>query len=305
MIKYHYAIDKDGNLVDIDKVTRDDRAKQYFCVGCGEELIPVLGDVREHHFRHKGNLCSKETYLHKLEKKILKEKFDSQAEFIIKYYIKYYCDKSKNCERSTLYKQQHCLRKELIVQDLKQMYDTCAEEAYYNGFRADLKIYSKSHPEREPIFIEISVTHDCEEKKKDSGIRIIEVKIDSEEDVSRPLIEEDSFFFRFESQNAYPPPLTLPVRFYNFPRLLEANCPNEEVVEDDSHQDAFSSDLYNVDNSSFQPGLYLMAKKVRDSIEAKRCDSCEHRKYCNQNVLFLCERYSPRKDLVEFAESYS
>ena len=36
----------------------------YYCVGCGGEMSAVLGDKREHHFRHKEAHCSWESYLH-------------------------------------------------------------------------------------------------------------------------------------------------------------------------------------------------------------------------------------------------
>ena len=85
MRKYHYAIDQDDHLIHIDEVTSEDRDNNhYHCVGCGEEMSPVLGDIRDHHFRHKKVHCSRESYLHKLCKRKLKERFDSQKEFIIK-----------------------------------------------------------------------------------------------------------------------------------------------------------------------------------------------------------------------------
>lgn len=52
------------------------RGYKFFCFECGKELIPVLGNIRDHHFRHKlmsncqGNL---ETEAHIICKKILKE----------------------------------------------------------------------------------------------------------------------------------------------------------------------------------------------------------------------------------------
>lgn len=49
--------------------------------------------------------------------------------------------------------------------DLKKNFDTCEEEVTYKGYRADLMLSSMEHPEREPIFFEISVTHDCEVEK--------------------------------------------------------------------------------------------------------------------------------------------
>ena len=95
MITFHNATDADGHIIHIDEVTRENRAEHYYCVGCGEEMSAVLGDKREHHFRHKEAHCSWESYLHKLGKKRLKERFDSQKEFIIKYFVEHHCDKVK------------------------------------------------------------------------------------------------------------------------------------------------------------------------------------------------------------------
>ena len=52
-IKYRYALD-DGRVIDIrsDAVIR----KEYCCLSCGNILVPVLGDVRQQHFRHKTQL---------------------------------------------------------------------------------------------------------------------------------------------------------------------------------------------------------------------------------------------------------
>ena len=74
---------------------------------------------------------------------------------------------------------------------MKKEYDTCEEESYHNGFRADLKLSNSQHPEKEPIFLEIAVKHECDEKKIKSGIKIIELKINSEQDVLCPLIESE------------------------------------------------------------------------------------------------------------------
>lgn len=58
MIKFHEAKDSKGALIDIKEVTKENRVSQYYCIGCGEEVYPVLGNKREHHFRHKKNLLA-------------------------------------------------------------------------------------------------------------------------------------------------------------------------------------------------------------------------------------------------------
>lgn len=65
---------------------------------------------------------------------------------------------------------------------MKKYYDSCDIERTYEGFRADLFVYH-SQFNYSPLFIEICVNHPCSEEKINSGIRIIEVVIKSEEDI--------------------------------------------------------------------------------------------------------------------------
>ena len=83
MITFHNATDIDGRIIHIDEVTKDNRAEHYYCVGCGGEMSAVLGEKRDHHFRHKEAHCSWESYLHKLGKMRLKQRFDTQKEFVV------------------------------------------------------------------------------------------------------------------------------------------------------------------------------------------------------------------------------
>lgn len=171
MIKFHNAINENGKIINISDVTQENRAKHYTCVGCGKEMSAVLGQVKEHHFRHKGDSCSWESYLHSLGKKLIKEKFDNQKEFL----IKLPCNNSKQCRLKQLKPDIQC-----ETHDLKRIYDTCEEEKTYNGFRADLMLSNSKNKEHEPFFIEISVSHDCEDNKISSGTHIMEIKIADE-----------------------------------------------------------------------------------------------------------------------------
>ena len=310
MITFHNATDKDGHIIHIDEVTRENRAGHYYCVGCGEEMSAVLGDKREHHFRHKEAHCSWESYLHKLGKMRLKERFDSQKEFIIKYFVEHRCDKSKGCKLETIYKDQKCNRREQVAIDLKKLFDTCEEEVTYKGYRADLMLSSKEHPEREPFFLEISVTHDCEPEKLASGIQIIELKIADEKDVLRPLVEEDSLFGRSNPQQPYDFNALPPIRFYNFKRIFETarplerfwvapddkgilrgNCVQDNLtcrnVNDNHREDS----LYEVAIPSKvlvnnrKPNLYEfgMMKAIQAGIDVKHCAICDKHRRCVLN----------------------
>lgn len=223
MITFHNAKDMDDRIVHIDEVTKENKSNHYYCIGCGGEMSAVLGNKREHHFRHKEAHCSWESYLHKLGKLRLKQLFDTQESFKIKYIAKYHCEKADDCKLPYVNK---CNIFDFNEVDLKRYFDTCEEEVTYKGFRADLMLSSKEHPERKPIFLEISVTHDCEPQKRASGIRIIELKITNENDVWRPLKEDYHFLKReLEEQHPYQERNLPPIRFYNFKRYLEKLTP--------------------------------------------------------------------------------
>lgn len=310
MITFHYATDTDGHIIHINEVTRENRAEHYYCVVCGEEMSAVLGDKREHHFRHKEAHCSWESYLHKLGKLRLKERFDSQETFFIKYYIEHRCDKSKGCKLEPIYKNQKCNRREQTVIDLKKLFDTCEEEVTYKGYRADLMLSSKEHPEREPIFLEVSVTHDCEMEKLASGIQIIEIKIVDERDVLRPLVEEENLFVRSNSQRPYDFDALPPIRFYNFQRIFETarplnrfwispddkgilrgNCIHDNLTcrnvndnhrEDSLYEVAIPSEVL-VNNH--KPNLYEfgMMKAIQVGINVRHCGICDKQSRCFLN----------------------
>ena len=89
------------------------------------------------------------------------------------------CDKYDNC---IFHDEKDCKMPKTIQFDLKKYYSNCIIEHKYEGFVADLYCENKTNS-NQPIFIEIFVTHECTQEKKESGIRIIEIKIQSEEDI--------------------------------------------------------------------------------------------------------------------------
>ena len=310
MIKFHNATDTDGKIIHIDEVTKENRAEHYYCVGCGGEMSAVLGDKREHHFRHKEAHCSWESYLHKLGKMRLKQRFETQKEFVVKYFVEQHCDKSIGCKLEPIYINKKCNCRELITLDLKKLFDTCEEEVAYKGYRADLMLSSKEHPEREPIFLEISVTHDCEAEKLASGIQIIELKITDEKDVLRPLVEEDSLFGRTNPESPYDFNALPPIRFFNFKRkfetarplerfwvakddkdVLRGNCTQDDLTcrnvegnhrEDSIYEVAIPSEVL-IGNR--KPNLYEfgMMKAISAGIDVKHCGICDKHHRCILN----------------------
>lgn len=235
--KYRYALDEQDRVMSIKEAYLEGRhAHSYHCIGCGAEMIPRLGDVRSWHFAHKGSddHCGQETYLHKLAKRQLKEKFEKEGAFEIGFYRKVYCSDMKTCPFA---KKNECLSQKLEYYDLKKYYDTCFEEKSFKGHIADLLLTNSKKPEREPVFIEIQVTHKSSVTKIESGVRIIEIRIKTEEDLESlikfPIVENPNSkvglvrdvetigyakFYGFKRPSSKPEPLEcrwIP-RFYMF-----------------------------------------------------------------------------------------
>ena len=192
-IKYHYALNEKGRVTDIKSVYRETRHDHtYTCPGCGAEMVPRLGEVRLWHFAHAAGTisCGKETYLHKLGKMLLKQKFDDSSEFKVGFYRKTFCNRATQCP---FYRQEECHREILTVFDLKRFYDTCEMERPVGDFIADLLLTNSTGRYREPVLIEIQNKHKVDAPKRNSGYRIIEVRIREEEDitylVNNPIIE--------------------------------------------------------------------------------------------------------------------
>lgn len=181
-IKYRNArAEGETEATDIMNVSEETRNKKYYCLGCNELLIPVLGDIRRRHFRHhKGCECNPNAYLHNLAETKIKARFDDKSRpFNIRLPKKFFC--SAHCE---LFKKDICQEDgQSEVMNLHDFYDTCIpEQRVYTDDRSsyyipDLKLSHSEHPDREPIFIEIFVTHENTEEKRHSGFRIIEFNI--------------------------------------------------------------------------------------------------------------------------------
>lgn len=192
MITYPNAVDEAGNVHNINSITVDNRADhKYYCLGCDKEMVPVLCKKgKTPHFRHKVNdLCNQETYLHNLAKKYLAKQFESQPKFEVSYYATNDCPHKDSCQLFKRFQWKECFGRTLHTFDLKDVYDTCQVEGVYNGFRADVLLTSSKNSDLPPVFLEISVSHDCTPEKLQSGNRIIEMKIHSETDFKRPIVE--------------------------------------------------------------------------------------------------------------------
>ena len=67
-IKYSYCVDENGVLFCVRKLKNETRhSHQWYCLQCGQEMAPRLGETNAWHFAHKADTaCDGESYLHKL-----------------------------------------------------------------------------------------------------------------------------------------------------------------------------------------------------------------------------------------------
>ena len=216
---YRHAIDKNGNLIHVSSVTEESRHDGYRCVCCNGELVPALGNKNEHHFRHKTDACSYESYIHKIWKRRIKEIFDTSKTFQVKFWGATPCKEIYSCQIKKHIPNAKCNVRYIQTIDLKQEYDTCDEEQVYMGDKGDLVLTNSKQLEKEPLFIEVAFTHDCEEAKIDKGIRIIEIKVNDDEDKPICLAESGGLKLSLKNGNPYNMRHLPNVRFYNFNRL--------------------------------------------------------------------------------------
>ncbi len=186
MIQYKYAFNENDKWIDVKSIKNSERYNcKYYCVACNKELIPKLGKKNERHFAHKhdfdASTCSTETYLHNISKTILYnlllQRIKEKGTFILKYKTKAVCKRChfpkhglKNCE----------VGDSVETVDLLHYFNNVKLEKTVDSFRPDLCLNNEKD---EKVFIEISVTHDVEEKKIKSKNKIIEIFINNEDQI--------------------------------------------------------------------------------------------------------------------------
>ena len=194
-----YALNATGQLVDVDKVPVGNKCG-CFCPACKEPLIAKnQGTKRMHHFAHQsGTECDYaiESMLHILAKEKIREVFLSKSEFWIEFEYKSYCTNFEHCK---FIHYSNCCESKRQRFNIKRFYDSCEQEIPYDNInrRSDLKIFSSTHPERSPIYLEFFVTHASDLEKLHSGNKIVEICIESVNDIlqlaENGIIESNSY----------------------------------------------------------------------------------------------------------------
>lgn len=183
-IQFRYALDAEGKIVSIDDVPIEySKRGRYFFPGTGAEMIARKGKKVAWHFAHKdGNPGALETYLHNTGKYLFKQVFEAADKFTIALETPAVCVHAADCPVEERYP---CHFKDYTSFNLKDFYEHCEIEKDYivgdDTFRPDVLLLPKN-AKHDPIFVEIEVTHSSTYKKCHSGIRMIEIKLESEED---------------------------------------------------------------------------------------------------------------------------
>ena len=183
-IQYSYALDESGKVIHIDDVPMAYAERgRYYSIDAGDEMIARKGKKVAWHFAHKdGRPGALETYLHQLGKIAFKQAFEESDHFTLTLQTPYPCPQIDNCpiidEACTPYKD--------YPFDLKNYYGRCELEKRItvNGhdYVTDICLIPKNHSS-DYLVVEIQVTHASTREKLKSGLRIVEIRIEKEDDV--------------------------------------------------------------------------------------------------------------------------
>lgn len=279
--KFRYAKDCEGRTIlitDVDKVKKKDT---YTCVGCGGEMVARQGEKNAWHFAHKKEECSYETYLHILAKTKIYEWLRDAEEVKLIVEQSSLCKEYDNCFFKN---EMDCKRSEPKSYNLKDYYDVCTlEERVQVGnkyFVPDILLKS-TDINRSSLWIEIEVTHACEMEKIQTGFRIIEFKIDSEDDiaqiVSRPIERREGVtYYNFsDEQKERTDRLERRLAQVNLTKLgytkyIDSSC--EELDFRDPNTIANLLYPYELSNSFRNKGIVPILVSLSD----KSCSSCKH-----------------------------
>lgn len=278
-LKYAYALDENDKSIEVSSALK---GENYHCPYCKERMIIKEGQKKRKHFAHyrKTENCSYETYLHSLAKKRIEEWFNTFAVLKIGLYGKQPCIHYDNCiwgEKGT------CTRRGLIIYNLKTFYNTIEIEKKYKGFIPDLLLINKDKPNQDPIFIEIYVTHPCSEEKKNSNNRIIEIKINNEEEIddliiSNLLLESETIkLYNFK-------PKPQPANFKNNVRLSKVIVYEDMKIERinvtcKSYNNRVEKSIYEItykNDYGENPSLFGIIKVYETFPNIKNCILCKN-----------------------------
>lgn len=188
-VKYRYALNNNNELIEIHDANQ--AGGEYYCPECGDQMICKCGTKKAWHFAHVKAKCNYDNYLHTIAEQRILEWFNKTNVIPLVLQTNVICEKYNECN---FFREGICQR---VINteafNLKQYYSFCEKEKHYekNGrkYIADI-LCNPVNGMNEPLFIEICVSHPCEQEKLNSGIRIIEFVIKSEDDIDIVINQE-------------------------------------------------------------------------------------------------------------------
>jgi (2Fe-2S) ferredoxin len=181
--RYTKAVD--GGLIDVNSVDLSNRYARgpYRCLSCNHLMVPALGRTRKHHFKHKAGRpqnCADETYLHQLGKLTLfnaiSDAIKNKKPFPLNRRQSIVCDHHEAKFGAICRNRTKC-----FSDDLASRFDIVEIEKGVAGFIADLLLTSSEISDY--LLIEITVTHQSTPEKISSGLSVVEIKINCENDI--------------------------------------------------------------------------------------------------------------------------
>lgn len=316
---YRYAHNENNEIVDILKIDVDYRKQhKFYCIGCGKEMSAHLkDDKRRRHFHHiDGCACSSESYIHMLSKEMFMKAYENASKFYLYHSIIEKCD-AKGC----VFRQNSCdTHKTSKSIQLKEYFPVCALEKDVKGkdgntYRADI-LLSNPQKQNHKLLVEIRVSHECTDEKKQSGLHIVEISVNSEEEAiklgSINSLKEGGNIVLFQFNKKYSKKLENTIyRYAHIPNVKtlvkEISCSQQgqalfeeaDVEIDFLKEDDF--DIKNIEN-------YF---NIRYSLNVPNCNTCSHLKIlgtirkcniCNLDELarFSCDNYQKIDDDYEY-----
>ncbi len=297
-----YAINSEGRLVHVDNVPNGNKCG-CICPACKEPLIAKnQGKTkREHHFAHQSDeecTWAHESMLHLMAKEKIQEEFLTKDTFYIKYNYHSYCSHSKECNKSKY--SGECFNIKYCQYNLKDYYDSCEQEKVYDNIkrRSDLKIFSSTHPERKPIYIEFCVTHASDTEKLHSDNKIIEMLIDSEESINS-IINEGGInssrakFYNFKDSDYQNNNISCKVEFVRYILYKSGKSRCFQDVCDCKNITRTNNALYEVCFHTFVSlGVYEYAKYLGyQKFRINNCLVCKNYVPCYDGIGRICKMY--------------
>lgn len=298
---YSYARDKKGCIIHIDDAKR---GEEYYCLQCGNPMITKQGEKRKWHFAHKGNLggCNHETYLHTTAKELIRKFFEKAPHFYISFRRKAIC----SVEECPLGVSRPCNWKSDITSfDLKKYYTACKYEKKIEQFKADL-LLTGSEDKRSPILIEFCVKHQSTAEKLNSGLCIIEIHLESDDDIKKIIqestITEDDLkikFYNFKPKKERPDEQHQRLKFLAWinPQgyLICENNANQEIKCLTPNSSEIEASVFRIESTYPVDPDFACCKLAQSGLPTKLCMMCNFYRYNQKYEKRICILYNKKE----------